>query len=231
MRFLVIATILFMGSISSCFSQGSSSGGGPTGLPSLGGSPSPGAFTANAGSSPSPAPGSGCVLSSIVPVGGGPCGASSPPFSSASPVPNGGSSPSSGASTMMEVTFYNLGSTKGSTTTADPGVSVSEGSGAYTDPITLATAPGEISDKAIVYVKGFNKYFIHTDDCVSCTADWASGKYHVDLWLGTDSANCAVTWGVLQLPVVLNPSTTLPVSSQPMDNGTCFPLPSPLPTS
>jgi 3D (Asp-Asp-Asp) domain-containing protein len=157
---------------------------------------------------------SNCVNGSTAPPAGG---------------EEGGPSPSSGGSTMMEITFYNVASAGTGATSS--GLPTSEGSGAYNDPITFATAPTEIPLKALIYVKGLNKYFIHTDDCVSCTTDWASGKYHVDLWLGTDPANCAITWGVLQLPVVLNPSATLPVSSQPMDNGTCFPLPSPLPTS
>jgi hypothetical protein len=174
-------------------------------------------------------------------VGAG-CGASSSPNTGASSGPApvvgassgpapvvGASSAPSGASTMSEITFYNTASSGSGPTSS--GVPAHEGSGAYSDPITFATAPTEVPMQGLIYVKGFNKYFIHTDDCVSCTSDWASGKYHQDLWLGTDSANCATVWGVLQLPIVISPPSTLPVSSQAMDDGTCFPLPSPLPAS
>jgi hypothetical protein len=139
---------------------------------------------------------------------------------------------------MMKATFYDQESS--GTVTADgtaPG-----GSGTYADPITMATDNSEIPDKAIIYVKGFDKYYIHTDLCTSCVADWNNGQqYHIDLWVGTDPSsgvgldpgNCAITFGAIQLPVIMNPPSTLPVSSQPIEtsSGQCFPLPSPLPTS
>lgn len=170
-------------------------------------------------------------------------GSGCPAAGSASPAASVGASPtptpaSGAASTLtVKVTFYDQESS--GTVTFDgttPG-----GSGTYTDPITLATDYTELPDNTIVYVKGFNKYYIHKDACVACTADWANRVYHFDLWVGTDPAtgvgtdpgNCAILWGVLQLPVIINAPAGLTVSTQPIETsaGQCFTLPSPLPTS
>jgi hypothetical protein len=251
MRFLAIATILLTSILCQCLGicpQGGTNGnGGGSFPPPTFASPGTGASpAANPVGGPSSSPPASCTtLAGIVVTQTGSCpsGSSAPPApASSSPIaapaastppvalPAPSSQPASGSPAVLaEITFYNTASS-GNGLTSD-GVPTVEGSGAYADPITFATAPIEIPDKALVYVKGFNKYFIHTDTCVQCETDWANGTYHLDLWVGADPANCAITWGVLHLPVVLNPPATLPVSSAALDNGQCFPLPSPLPTS
>jgi len=203
--------------------------GGPP--PSSGSSPAPSGSTPPTSTS---SPGSGLTCSTLNPSSLGPSNictsASTPPVGAPPPVPGG-------SAALTKITFYDQESS--GTVTKDglpPG-----GSGTYADPITLATDYSEIPDKTIVYVKGFNKYFIHIDECAQCTTEWASHLAHVDLWVGTDPATgvgldpgmCANQWGVMQLPIIVNPPPTLTVSTQPMESasGQCFTLPNPLPTS
>jgi hypothetical protein len=80
-----------------------------------------------------------------------------------------------------------------------------EGSGTYSDPITVATDNGELSAGTIVYNPLTQKYYVVEDGCVECSADW-SCKYddsedagtpgdppspcktktyrHLDFWMG-----------------------------------------------
>jgi hypothetical protein len=46
---------------------------------------------------------------------------------------------------------------------------VAGGSGSYDDPVTIATAPGELNKCEIVYLPLLTKYGRHEDDCEQCS--------------------------------------------------------------
>jgi hypothetical protein len=43
------------------------------------------------------------------------------------------------------------------------------GSGTYNDPVTIATAPGELNVCEIVYLPLLTKYGRYEDDCAQCS--------------------------------------------------------------
>jgi len=58
------------------------------------------------------------------------------------------------------------------------------------------------------------------DGCVECNSDWASGLYHVDLWIGPDSvsddtalANCECAITRDPGTIIVNPASNLPVNT------------------
>ncbi|KAI4217448.1 MAG: hypothetical protein LQ351_000043 [Letrouitia transgressa] len=63
------------------------------------------------------------------------------------------------------------------------------GTGTYSDPLTFASAPGEFSQCEIIYVPYLKKYVRFEDSCATCTTDWRSGKYHIDIWTGSSTVN------------------------------------------
>ncbi|KAL7926001.1 hypothetical protein ACQKWADRAFT_309611 [Trichoderma austrokoningii] len=58
---------------------------------------------------------------------------------------------------------------------------VTGGSGAYDDPITIATVESELSVCETVYIPLLKKYDRHEDDCTQCESDWGSGQAHIDI--------------------------------------------------
>ncbi|HEV2371481.1 MAG TPA: ricin-type beta-trefoil lectin domain protein [Streptosporangiaceae bacterium] len=119
------------------------------------------------------------------------------------------------------------------------------GTGAYSDPITLASDPTEIRPGTKVYYPTVEKYFVMGDQCGACERDWR-GKgpdggphmYHIDLWVGGKNSNefdqltCedGLTQGTpsgaaMLTPVIVNPPRGMPVSAQPLFNaktGACY---------
>lgn len=110
------------------------------------------------------------------------------------------------------------------------------GTGTYRNPITFASYRKEFPLHAIVYYPTVEKYFVMGDECQECQADW-TGKgpdggphlHHLDLWLGGekgnefDVINCedGLTQGMpngrpLLTPLILDPPSDLPVSSEPL---------------
>ena len=99
------------------------------------------------------------------------------------------------------------------------------GTGTYADPLTLATANGELNTCEVVYSYHLRKYLRHEDDCEACGDDWTQGIWHVDVWVGSsyqnggqDQINCEDTLTVGNQILLRNPSSNLPVDSE------CFPF-------
>ncbi len=104
-----------------------------------------------------------------------------------------------------------------------------EGSGAYSDPITFATDASEFKPGTRVYVPFLEKYFIMEDECTECDSDWSHGKYHIDLWMGPQKSsnanalyNCEDYITRNSTSVITSPSTSLTVDTTPLfKNNTC----------
>ena len=98
-----------------------------------------------------------------------------------------------------------------------------ENDGSYNMPNTLATDPTFITPGTIVYVPKFQKYYIMSDSCVECTTDYASGKLHVDLFIGPStppvhpnsliSCEDQLTTGGYSDTIIINPPSNLPVQT------------------
>jgi len=95
------------------------------------------------------------------------------------------------------------------------------GTGTYSDPLTMATAPGELNQCEIIYAPYLKKYLIFEDECAQCETDWSNGKWHIDTWTGSptvnggnDQINCEddLTPNNGQ-NIVRSPSSTLPVDT------------------
>ncbi|KAJ5462107.1 uncharacterized protein N7458_003659 [Penicillium daleae] len=63
------------------------------------------------------------------------------------------------------------------------------GSGTYNNPVTIATAPGELNVCEIVYLPLLTKYGRYEDDCAQCTTDYKNGQHHIDIWTGSSTTN------------------------------------------
>lgn len=82
------------------------------------------------------------------------------------------------------------------------------GSGTYDDPVTIATAPGELNKCEIVYLPFLTKYGRVEDYCAQCgtlttpnrhhyytilightDTDWKNGQPHIDIWTGSNRVN------------------------------------------
>ncbi|UKZ78804.1 hypothetical protein TrVFT333_006549 [Trichoderma virens FT-333] len=96
--------------------------------------------------------------------------------------------------------------------------------GTYADPITIATAPGELNVCEIVYLPLLTKYGRYEDDCAQCTTDWKNGQPHIDIWTGSNSVNggqnqinCEdnLTFGG-RYSIVRNPPTNYGVDTTPL---------------
>lgn len=101
------------------------------------------------------------------------------------------------------------------------------GVGTWANPVTFATDKAELGAGTRLYVPTLKRYFIMEDDCVECDADWAGhgpdggpGFRHIDLWVGgtatTSSSAVLACEDKLTMDsgaVIVNPSTTLPVTA------------------
>ncbi|PLB37239.1 uncharacterized protein BDW47DRAFT_126440 [Aspergillus candidus] len=63
------------------------------------------------------------------------------------------------------------------------------GTGTFSDPLTMATAPGELENCEVVYVPFLKKYLRNEDYCAQCVVDWQSGLRHIDVWTGESTVN------------------------------------------
>jgi hypothetical protein len=98
----------------------------------------------------------------------------------------------------------------------------------YALPGTFATdalSNGELKPQTIIYNPHFQKYFILEDECVGCEADWASGNWHIDLWVGgnppansTDVINCEDSLTTSGQTIIENPPNNEPVNTTPLYN-------------
>eukprot|EP01120_Amphizonella_sp_Union-15-10_P000434 TRINITY_DN1042_c0_g2_i1.p1 TRINITY_DN1042_c0_g2~~TRINITY_DN1042_c0_g2_i1.p1 ORF type:complete len:195 (-),score=43.46 TRINITY_DN1042_c0_g2_i1:36-554(-) len=99
-----------------------------------------------------------------------------------------------------------------------------ETKGMYDDPITFASDKEELRIGIRIYVPFLRKYFIMEDDCAECDSDWESRrKYHVDLWMGPQSAsnsndlnNCEDKITRSSAQVIISPPSNLPVDTTPL---------------
>jgi len=94
------------------------------------------------------------------------------------------------------------------------------GTGTYDDPLTLATADGELDVCEVVYSYYLQKYLRHEDDCEACSNDWTQGIWHVDVWVGSsdqdggqDQINCEDSLTVGNQAIIRNPPSNLPVDT------------------
>jgi hypothetical protein len=67
------------------------------------------------------------------------------------------------------------------------------------------------------------KYVVMEDDCAQCDTDWASGLWHIDIWMnsdGTEDANmltqCADQWTLPSTTVLTNPPPSEPTTTAPL---------------
>lgn len=103
------------------------------------------------------------------------------------------------------------------------GRSQAGGTGTYDDPLTMATASGELKVCEVVYAPYLKKYLRYEDECAQCNTDWKNGgKWHIDTWTGSSTENggqkqidCedSLTPDAAQ-SIIRNPSRDLPVDSK-----------------
>lgn len=96
------------------------------------------------------------------------------------------------------------------------------GTGTYSDPLTMATASGELNQCEIIYAPYLKKYLIYEDECAQCGTDWANGQWHIDTWTGSatvnggsDQINCEddLTPDTSSQSIIRSPASDLPVDS------------------
>ncbi|WP_098961220.1 hypothetical protein [Pseudonocardia sp. N23] len=132
------------------------------------------------------------------------------------------------------VTFYSAADNDppGSTDIAHPSDRhhTAGGTGAFDDPITMATDVREIPVGGVVYSPKLQRYFVMEDDCAPCIAEWgASKKAHVAFWIGggTDSRVTACEDSLTSArPVTIqyDPPPGLTVDTRPLYSaGKCWP--------
>ncbi|KAI9662234.1 MAG: hypothetical protein M1821_008400 [Bathelium mastoideum] len=108
---------------------------------------------------------------------------------------------------------------------------VSGGSGTHDDPVTIATAEGELKICDVVYIPYLKKYGVFNGKCQQCMTDWQQGQKHFDIWTGSsqeggnqDQIECErqLTPGDLQTVIRyppkdldVNPGPTYDMNSQP----------------
>ncbi|KAL9093869.1 MAG: hypothetical protein Q9165_003792 [Trypethelium subeluteriae] len=61
----------------------------------------------------------------------------------------------------------------------------SGGTGTHDDPVTIATAIGELNKCDTIYIPYLKKYGIFEGYCQQCIDDWNGHKYHIDIWTGS----------------------------------------------
>ncbi|KGO41198.1 hypothetical protein PEX1_045450 [Penicillium expansum] len=101
---------------------------------------------------------------------------------------------------------------------------VAGGTGTHSDPVTIATAPGELKVCETVYLPLLKKYGRYEDDCAQCITDHKNGKPHIDIWTGSSTTNggqhqidCEddLTLGG-RYSIVRDPPTNLAVNAAPL---------------
>jgi 3D (Asp-Asp-Asp) domain-containing protein len=97
------------------------------------------------------------------------------------------------------------------------------GVGTFVDPITFATDPTEFPPGTRLYVPFIQKYVTMEDSCSDCATDWASHKWHIDIWMNSSASenatallNCENSWTRSQTDVELNPPPTRTVTTAPL---------------
>ncbi|PLN80259.1 hypothetical protein BDW42DRAFT_186145 [Aspergillus taichungensis] len=99
------------------------------------------------------------------------------------------------------------------------------GTGTFSDPLTMATAPGELENCEVVYVPFLKKYLRNEDYCAQCVVDWQSGLRHIDVWTGEstvnggeDQINCEkqLTTGEFIYTIIRSPRDDFEVDSNPI---------------
>ncbi len=97
------------------------------------------------------------------------------------------------------------------------------GTGTYTDPITFAAYSKELTPGTIVYAPFIEKYLVMEDECDECVADWANGKWNIDVWMNSDSTDDASTlsacedqWTRIATPLEVNPPSGRTVTTAPL---------------
>jgi hypothetical protein len=101
-----------------------------------------------------------------------------------------------------------------------------EGTGKYTDPITMATDKSEIPIGSIVYMCHLKKYVVMEDDCGECDSDWKNGKgYRLDIWQGPQHSisssqlyACEDYITSKNVRFIVNPPSNYPVDTTPLIN-------------
>ncbi len=105
-----------------------------------------------------------------------------------------------------------------------------EGTGTYSDPITLGTDPRELAVGSIVYVPYLEKYFVMEDECTECKSAWSNNQeYVIDLWMGPQASSppgalsaCENRLSRDSTTVIVNPASNLQVDTTSLlTNGTC----------
>ena len=129
------------------------------------------------------------------------------------------------------ITFYAArdNDPAGSREIAYPGVAprhrqATVGSGAFNDPITLASDAKWLPVGTRVYVSELHKYFIMEDECVSAEKEYAaSGLHHIDLYLSNsinakviDAEDALTKEQAENSMVVINPADGYPVDTAAM---------------
>ncbi|KIN02753.1 hypothetical protein OIDMADRAFT_52586 [Oidiodendron maius Zn] len=101
---------------------------------------------------------------------------------------------------------------------------IAGGTGTYSNPLTMATAPGEFNVCEIIYLPLLTKYVRYEDDCAQCITDHNNGQNHIDIWTGSSTVNggqnqinCEdnLTLGG-KYSIVRNPPTNYGVNTAPL---------------
>jgi hypothetical protein len=96
------------------------------------------------------------------------------------------------------------------------------GIGTFADPITFASDAQEWAPGTILYVPYIKRYVIMEDACTPCTAEWASQKYHINIWLNSDAraaaqvAACETSLARMKANVEVDPPPDRPVATVPL---------------
>lgn len=163
---------------------------------------------------------------------------SSTPTPTTSPATTPTSAPTSNNNTITSfITYYGWAdNSPPGTDIAFPGFpntvhTAAGGAGTYSDPITMATAQNTWPVGTRMYVPYLQKYVILEDICGGCDNDVSAGKYHIDIWMNSDSTHsdqllsCENAYTKAAEQVEINPPADRPVNATPLfdpTSGTCL---------
>jgi hypothetical protein len=97
---------------------------------------------------------------------------------------------------------------------------IAGGTGTFADPLTMASAKGELTQCEVVYAPYLRKYLRYEDECGQCEKDWAKNPqlWHIDVWTGSstvnggqDQINCEDQLTATNQWIIRQPRSTLPV--------------------
>jgi len=151
------------------------------------------------------------------------------PTRTPSPRPPAPPAPGQGQARNFFVTFYGArdNDPPGSLNIAYPVIhKQAGGKGTRADPITFATSKDELPIGTVIYYAPLKRYFIMEDQCVSCEQEFKKDRRpHIDLFAGasTNAGIIACEESLTpsgQVPVIVNPPSTLPVDTTPIYDGT-----------